>query len=135
MSYLCYSYKVYKARKQLAAIDWNFHMNLEAAITKAGEQIVIRKYNQRTKDWDAKIITVNKQFQYITVMMAKIFNMRKEYVDMVTRQVFLNESDPALLAPTIAEKQAPPSKELIIARKSRFKSGTENHSENSSSNN
>ena len=27
-----------------------------------------------------------------TVMMAKIFNMRKEDVDMVTRQVFLNES-------------------------------------------
>lgn len=32
-----YSYKVYKARKQLAAIDWNFHMNLEAATTKAGD--------------------------------------------------------------------------------------------------
>ena len=92
LSYLCYSYKVYKARKQLAAIDWNFHMNLEAAITKAGQQIVTRKYNQRTKDWDVKIITVKKQFQYITVMMAKIFNMRKEDVDMVTRQVFLNES-------------------------------------------
>ena len=89
---MCYSYKVYKARKQLAAIDWNFHMNLEAAITKAGQQIVTRKYNQRTKDWDVKIITVKKQFQYITVMMAKIFNMRKEDVDMVTRQVFLNES-------------------------------------------
>ena len=67
-------------------------MNLEAAITKAGQQIVTRKYNQRTKDWDVKIITVKKQFQYITVMMAKIFNMRKEDVDMVTRQVFLNES-------------------------------------------
>ena len=47
----------------------------------------------------------------------------------------LNESDPALLAPTIAEKQAPPSKELFIARNSRFKSGTEDKSENSSSNN
>ena len=54
--------------------------------------MVTRKYNQRTKDWDVKIITVKKQFQYITVMMAKIFNMRKEDVDMVTRQVFLNES-------------------------------------------
>ena len=30
------------------AIDWNFHMNLEAT----------RKYNHRTKDWDVKIITV-----------------------------------------------------------------------------
>ena len=58
LSYLCYSYKVYKACKQVAAIDWNFHMNLEVATTKAGEQIVTRKYNQRTKDWDVKIITV-----------------------------------------------------------------------------
>ena len=47
----------------------------------------------------------------------------------------LNESDPALLAPIIAEKQSPPSKQLFIARKSRFKSGTEDHSDNSSSNN
>ena len=109
-------------------------MNLEAATTKAGEQIVTRKYNQRTKDWDVKIITVKKKFEYIPVMMAKIFNMRKD-VDIVTRQVSLNESDPAFLAPTIAEKQAPPSKELFIARTSRCKSGAEDHSENSSRNN
>ena len=43
------------ARKQLAAIDWNFHLNQEPATTKTGEQIVTRKYNQRTKEWDAKI--------------------------------------------------------------------------------
>ena len=87
LSYLCYSYKVYKACKQLAAIDWNFHINPEAAITKAGEQIVTRKYNQRTKDWDVKILTVKKKFEYIPVMMVKIFNMRKEDTDIVTRPV------------------------------------------------
>ena len=53
-------------------------MNLEAATTKAGEQIVTRKYNQRTKDWDVKIITVKKKFDYLSVMMAKIFNTRKQ---------------------------------------------------------
>ena len=79
-------------------------------------------------------MTVKKKFEYIPVMMVKTFNMRKD-VDIVTRQVSLNESDPALLAPTIAEKQAPPSKELFITRKSRFKSGNEDHSENSSTNN
>ncbi|CAH3045200.1 unnamed protein product [Porites lobata] len=130
-----YSNKVHKACKQLAAIYWNFHMNLEAATTKAGEQIVTRKYNQRTNDWDVKIITVKKKFEYIPVMMVKIFNMRKEDTDSVTRWLSLNESDPALLALTIAEKQAPPSKELFMARKSRFQSGTEDHSENSSSSN
>ena len=110
-------------------------MNLEAATTKAGEQIVTRKYNQRTNDWDVKIITVKKKFEYIPVMMVKIFNMRKEDTDSVTRRLSLNESDPALLALTIAEKQAPPSKELFMACKSRFQSGTEDHSENSSSSN
>ena len=102
-------------------------MNLEAATTKAGEQLANKNYNTRTKDWDVKIITVKKKLEYIPVMMAKIFNMRKEDIDVVTRQVSLNESDPALLAPTIAEKQPPPSKELFIARKSRFKSGAEDH--------
>ena len=82
-----------------------------------------------------KIITVKKKFEYIPVMIAKIFDMRKVDVDIVTRQVSLNESDPALLAPTIAEKQAPPSKEIFIPCKSRFRSGTEDNSENSSSNN
>ena len=52
-------------------------MNLEAATTKAGEQIVTRKNNTRTKDWDVKSITVKKKFEYIPVMMAKIFNKRK----------------------------------------------------------
>ena len=102
----CFSYKVYKARKQLAAIDWNFHLNQEPATTKTGEEIVTRKYNQRTKEWDAKIVKVKKNYEYIPVMMAKILHLRKDDVDIVTRQVSLNESDPALLAPTIADNMA-----------------------------
>ena len=129
----CFSYKVYKARKQLAAIDWNFHLNQEPATTKTGEQIVTRKYNQRTKEWDAKIVKVKKNYEYIPVMMTKILHLRKDDVDIVTRLVSLNESDPALLAPTIADKPAPPSKELFIARRSRFKtSSTADQSEESS---
>lgn len=124
----CFSYKVYKARKQLAAIDWNFHLNQEPATTKTGEQIVTRKYNQRTKEWDTKIVNVKKNYEYIPVMMAKILHIRKD-----TRRVSLNEGDPALLAPTIADKPAPPSKELFIARRSRFKtSSTADQSEESS---
>ena len=115
---------MYKARKQLAAIDWNFHLNQEAATTKSGEQVVTRKYNQRTKEWDSKIVKVKKSYDYMPVMMAKILRLRNEDVDIVTRQVSLNESDPALLAPTIAEKPPPPSHELFIARRSRFKNAS-----------
>ena len=53
------------------------------------------------------------------MLMAKILKARKEDVDVVTRQVSLNQSDPALLAPTIAENPAPPSKELFIVRRSK----------------
>ena len=76
---------------------------------------------------------VKKNYEYIPVMMAKILHLRKDDVNIVTRQVSLNESDPALLAPTIADKPAPPSKELFIARRSRFKtSSTADQSEESS---
>ena len=56
--------------------------------------------------------------------MAKFLRMQKEDANKITRNVPLNGSDLALLAPTIADKPAPPSKELFLARKSRFKKKT-----------
>ena len=47
--------------------------------------------------------------------------MRKDDAYKVTRNVPLNDSDPALLAPTIAAKPPPPSKELYQIKRSRFK--------------
>lgn len=114
------SYKAYKARKQLAAIDWNFHLKLEAATSKTGEIRVTRKYNQRTKEWDSKVVKTKKKHEYIPMLMAKIMRLRKDDVGLVARHVSLNESDPALIAPNIAARPAPPSKELYLRRKSRF---------------
>lgn len=121
--FLC-SYRSYKARKQLAAIDWNYHVNNAAATTKAGDVVVSRKYNQRTKEWNSKVVKVKKQYEYIPVLMAKVLQLRKEDANKVTRNVPLNDSDPALLAPTIADKPPPPSRELFLARKSRFENHT-----------
>ena len=120
MSFLFTSYKAYKARKQLATIDWNFHLKLEAATSKTGEIRVTRKYNQRTKEWDSKVVKTKKKYEYIPMLMAKILRLRNEDVGLVARHVSLNESDPALIAPNIAAKPAPPSKELFLQRKSRF---------------
>ena len=39
--------KVYKARKQLAAIDWNYHLDIPEQEDVLGEVAVTRKYNQR----------------------------------------------------------------------------------------
>jgi len=53
-------------------------LNQAVATNKAGDMIVSRKYNQRTKEWNSKIIKVEKEYDYIPVLMAKIFKMRKE---------------------------------------------------------
>ena len=118
--FFSYSYRSYKARKKLAAIDWNYHLNQAVATTKAGDMIVSRKYNQRTKEWNSRVVKVKKGYEYIPVLMARIMKLRKEDANKVTRNVPLNDSDPALLAPTIAAKPAPSSKELFLLRKSRF---------------
>lgn len=125
------SYKAYKARKQLAAIDWNYHLNQPAATTKAGDLIVSRKYNQRTKEWNSKVVKVKKQYDYIAMLMTRVLRLRNVDANKVTRNVSLNDSDPELLAPTIADKPPPPSKDLFLARKSRFK--TKNTTEPSES--
>ena len=47
-------YPAYKARKQLAAIDWNYHLNLPQAKTTSGDEVITRKYNNRTRQWGRK---------------------------------------------------------------------------------
>jgi len=72
-------YRFYKAGKQLAAIDWNYHHDTSAAVgSEAGEGRYSRKYNQRTKEWNTRIIKVDKDFAYIPILMAKIFSRRIE---------------------------------------------------------
>ena len=80
--------------------------------------IVTRKYNQHTKEWNSKVVKVKKKYDYIPVPTGKVLRTRSDDVDIVTQQVSLNESDPALLAPNIATT---PSTELYLARKSRLK--------------
>ena len=113
------SYRVYKARKQLAVIDWNYHANLPNAESKSGVEIVTRRYNRRTRQWDLKHVKVEKGYDYIPILMAKIINRRLCDLDGVTREVPLNVSDPGNIAPTIAHTPAPATKD-IPQRKSRF---------------
>ena len=119
-TYNDFSYRAYKARKQLASIDWNYHINLSTVQGKtSGQDLVSRKYNPRTRQWDVKVIKVDKGYEYIPVLIAKILRRRMEDIDYVTRNVSLNESDPALISPTIFHIPPPPTKE-IIKRRSRF---------------
>lgn len=75
-----------------------------------------------------KIIKADKGYEYIPLLIAKMFHARMVDVDLVARHVSLNESDPHLLAPTIAAKPPPPTTELIT-RRSRFSLPSESSEE------
>ena len=89
-------------------------------MSKSGDkQLVMRKYNQRTKEWNAKIVKEEKTLRYIPMLMAKILHKRLFRIDRMTHHVSLSEDDPARIAPTIT--QAPPmsSTELFAARQTK----------------
>ena len=112
--------KVYRARKKLTAIDWNYHNDLPNATNEDAETIITRKYNQRTKSWDVRTVQVSKDYGYIWILMAKIFKLRVDDDDSIAREVPLEADDPRLIAPTIAESEPPPSHKLLARRTSRF---------------
>ena len=81
--------------------------------------MVARKYNQRTRQWDVKIVRADKGYEYIPALMSKILRRRAEDGESVARIIDLNTSDPAIISPTIAYTPAPPTKE-IAQRRSTF---------------
>ena len=113
-------YQVYKARRQLAVIDWNYHVNRVTAKNENNEARHTRKYNQRTKEWNTRVVKVSKDFGYIPILMAKIFKLRFDDLKPIDRHVSLSEDDPARIASTIAEVPPVPSKELYTRHQSRF---------------
>lgn len=115
-------YPVYKARKQLTAIDWNYHKDVpaRASTTYAGEVAVTRKYNARTMSWDAKVIKCKKDYSYIMLMVAKSLDMRISDKGSVTRPVELSGDDPRLISPTIGAVEPEASRDLQQRKISRF---------------
>ena len=114
MGCLHFSFPVFKARKQLTAIDWNSHKDMPAneCENRPGEVMVTRKYNQRTKRWDSKIIKKFKDYTYISLMMAKVLDARMVHKKRVTRQVPSSADDPRRVRKTIAEVAPEESKDI-----------------------
>ncbi|EDO28954.1 predicted protein, partial [Nematostella vectensis] len=98
-------YEAYKARKQLSAIDWNFHQGREKAVNNEGEQMVSRKYNRRTKEWNLRIIKVGKTYDYIPMLMAMILRKRFTDIDGITRHVSLAEDELSRFRPPSTENE------------------------------
>ncbi|XP_044171163.1 uncharacterized protein LOC114950456 isoform X4 [Acropora millepora] len=120
-----FSKKGLTARKQLAAIDWNYHLETKTASNAYGETSVSRKYNQRTKTWNVRVLKDSKDYQYIWMLMAKVFRLRSDDEGGIQRAIAMDTDDPRRIAPTIAEAPPVPSIELYERHRSRFPQGNE----------
>ena len=112
--------KVYRARKKLTAIDWNYHSDLPYATNEDAETLITRKYNQRTKSWDVRTVKMAKDYGYIWILMARIFKLWVDDDDSITWEVPMEADNPRLIAPTIAECEPLSPHEILARRKSKF---------------
>ena len=75
-NFAVYNYRAYKVRRYLEAVDWNYHLHLSVATKKAGEQLFSGEYNKQTKQWDMKIVKADKGYEFIPLLIAKMFHAR-----------------------------------------------------------
>ena len=117
-------YPVYKARKQLAAIDWNYHKDLPpcTSSTYDGEITVTRKYNQRMKSWDSKIIKKKKDYTYVYLMIAKALDRRMQDRKSISRRAVLEADNPRKISATIAHVEPDAFRDIHMRKMSRFQS-------------
>lgn len=85
-------------------------------------------YSKRSGNWRAEAVKEDKSYSYWRVLLSDILRKRAEDKESATRHVELAPTNPKHLAPTIAMKAAPSTKELIEAKRSRFKKLKTDHS-------
>lgn len=67
----------------------------------------------------------SKDYQYIWMLMAKVFRLRSDDEGGIQRAIAMDTDDPRRIAPTIAEAPPVPSIELYERHRSRFPRGNE----------
>ena len=94
--------------------------NRPISVQENGEARHTQKYNQRTKEWITRVVKVSKDFDYIPIMMAKIFKQIIDDLSPIDHHISLAEDDSARIAPIIAQVPPMSSKKLFIRHQSRF---------------
>ena len=104
----------------LCAIDHNYHLYRTAQCDESGDIRYDRKYNQRTKHWDVAARKIDKDYSYISMLLAKIFTWRKNDCGSIQDYMEMSLNDPRRIAPTIAATDPLPTSELVARHMSWF---------------
>ena len=110
-------YEIFLCRILLAALDLNFH-----AFRALVEGRYKRVYSKRSKNWHVVPVKEEKRYKYWDILLSKILKARADDNSSVVRHVEVSPTNPQNLAPTIAMREPPATKDLVEAKLSRFKS-------------
>ena len=96
-------------------LDHNFHLFREV-IPARGK----KTYSKRSKNWKVQQVKEKKEYQYWLKLASNILKARVDDNKAVSHHIEVAASHPRKIAPSIAMKEAPPTKELLDAKLSRF---------------
>ncbi|KAK3712223.1 hypothetical protein QZH41_009768 [Actinostola sp. cb2023] len=112
-----FSNEAFSARVELAALDNNFHL-FRRVIPERGK----KTYSKRSKNWKIQSVKEEKSYKYWLLLGSRILKRRVDDKEAVTRHIEVPANHPKNIAPSIAMRAAPPTEELLQAKRSRFHS-------------
>lgn len=115
-----YVFPMYRARNQLAVLDYQHHKDRQAVATKEGETRYVRKYSKRSKNWTAVAVKERKNYNYIPGLLSEVVRALKEHQGPLPKRFPLEEDDPRCIRKTIAAVSPESTKVLVERKLSRF---------------
>nr|XP_022297617.1 uncharacterized protein LOC111106988 [Crassostrea virginica] len=117
---IAYSPPVYRARNILAALDYNYSVDLPLLTENDGSPMYFRTFSKKSGRWTVFQRKVKKTYNHVNDIFFKILEMRLEMEEGMHRPAELSARDPRRLSRTIAPKSPPPTAEIALQKKSRF---------------
>ncbi|XP_070536674.1 uncharacterized protein [Ptychodera flava] len=115
-----YTYVAYKARIQLAAIDFNKHTNRKQALDKEGKPRFEVKYSKQSKRFYPTAKLEPKKYEYIGELQRQIFQSRQNDYGHMSWHVSLDENDPRRIHSTRHLVTRPSLSQVTAQYQSRF---------------
>ncbi|XP_062581910.1 uncharacterized protein LOC134243692 [Saccostrea cucullata] len=115
-----YSPPVYRARSQLAALDYNANVDREVKRKSDGTIQQHRTFNKKSGRWSVTPVKVEKNYEHVHKLMESIVVARLNDEEGMSGPVVLGADDPRRLSKTIAPTEPKPTEELLQEKVSRF---------------
>ncbi|XP_055998952.1 uncharacterized protein LOC130047616 [Ostrea edulis] len=115
-----FSPPVYRARSQLAALDYNNNVDRMVKRNLDGTVQQHRTFNNKSGRWSVTPVKVEKSYRHVDIIMERVVAARLNDQEGMSQPVVFDIDDPRRLSRTIAPIDPKPTTELLEEKVSRF---------------